>query len=172
MSFAEWIADGHPDFGFPTRADLDYHLTTLFFEVRPRGFLELRAGEALPARLRAALVVLVTALLYDDCARGRALELLESKRSRLPELWQRAARDGVRDPELTVLCPPVWEEALRAAERMPCAYFGEEALQTTREYLERYTARERMPADDLLQLLDEDPARSLVWASAAKCEQE
>ena len=43
VPFAEW-ADGHVFLGYrrPTVADLDYHLTTLFPPVRPRGFLEIR----------------------------------------------------------------------------------------------------------------------------------
>src|SRR5260370_602106 len=47
LDFQSWIADGHP-LGWPTRDDLDYHLTTLFPPVRPRGWLELRMIDALP----------------------------------------------------------------------------------------------------------------------------
>ncbi|HZP28722.1 MAG TPA: glutamate-cysteine ligase family protein, partial [Acidimicrobiia bacterium] len=41
LSFADWIERGH-ELGWPTLDDLDYHLTTLFPPVRPRGWLELR----------------------------------------------------------------------------------------------------------------------------------
>ena len=47
LTFAEWIEDGH-ELGWPTLDDLDYHLTTLFPPVRPRGWLELRMIDALP----------------------------------------------------------------------------------------------------------------------------
>jgi len=50
--FADWLRDGHRRYGRPTVDDLRYHLTTLFPEVRPRGFLELRAVDALPARFQ------------------------------------------------------------------------------------------------------------------------
>jgi glutamate--cysteine ligase len=168
FSFARWITHGHPVLGWPTIGDLDYHLTTLFLEVRPRGFLELRAGEALPDRLRAAPVVLLTSLLYDDRARSKALEALDSARGRLPELWRRAARLGVRDPELGSLAAEVWEAALEGALRLPAGFFGEQALCTARRFLDQYTLRGRMPADDLGELLADDPSRALAWASVGQ----
>ena len=168
FSFARWISDGHPEAGWPTVEDLDYHLTTLFYEVRPRGFLELRAGEALPDQLRAAPVVLITSLLYDGCARTKALDLLEGTRDRLPQLWRRAARWGVRDPELGDLATRVWEVALEGALRLPEGYFGEQALRTARSFLDDYTLQGRMPGDDLLELMEEDPGKALAWASVGQ----
>src|SRR5581483_7026275 len=41
MTFRAWVRDGHP-LGWPTADDLDYHLTTLFPPIRPKGWLELR----------------------------------------------------------------------------------------------------------------------------------
>ena len=164
-SFAEWILNGHPKWGWPTAEDLDYHVTTLFFEVRPRGFLELRAGEAIPEQWRAAPVTVTAALLYDDGARARGIELLEGHRSELPDLWRRAAIDGVHDPEIRDLACRLWEIALEGAGRLPEGFVGEEALPTTGAFLEHFTARGRTPGDDLTELLEEDPARALEWAS-------
>jgi glutamate--cysteine ligase len=165
FDFGTWIRDGHPEFGWPTEEDLDYHLTTIFLEVRPRGFLELRAGEAVPDELRAAQVVLVTSLLYDDQSRRSAVERLEPQRHRLPELWRRAARVGVGDSELQDMAVAVWEEALRGAERLGDD-IGSEALVATKRFLERFTFRGRTPADELRDLLDKDPAEALAWAAS------
>jgi glutamate--cysteine ligase len=165
-SFEKWIRDGHPRWGWPTVGDLDYHLTTLFFEVRPRGFLELRAGEALPDQWRAAPVTLMAALLYDDGARAAAIELLSGSRTVLGDLWRRAALDGVRDPDLHDLACRLWAIGLEGARRLPAGYIGDEALAATESFLEHFTARRRMPTDDLLELLGEDPARALEWASS------
>jgi glutamate--cysteine ligase len=165
LTFTDWIARGHPLHGWPIQEDVDYHLTTLFFEVRPRGFLELRAGEALPDRWRTALVVLVTAVLYDDRARVRALQQLDGMRDRLPELWGRAAVSGVRDPELGELAGELWRIALEGASRLPDGYLGDGAVSVAREFVQRYTAAGRMPADELAELDAEDPARALSWTS-------
>lgn len=50
----------------PTREDLDYHLTTLFPPVRPRGHLELRMIDAQPGDDGWIVPLAVTAALFDD----------------------------------------------------------------------------------------------------------
>jgi glutamate--cysteine ligase len=165
-SFEKWISDGHPRWGWPTREDLDYHLTTLFFEVRPRGFLELRAGEALPNRWRAVPVTLMAALLYDDRARTAAVDLLSSRRPELPELWRRAALDGVHDPELRDLACGLWKIGLDGARSLPAGYVDSEDIESVDAFLDHYTSRGRMPTDEVLELLAEDPAKALEWASS------
>jgi len=165
-TFERWIVDGHPKWGWPTADDLDYHLTTLFFEVRPRGFLELRAGEALPDQWRPVPVALMAALLYDDRARDAALDLLGGIRGRLPELWHRAALAGVRDTELRNLACQLWSIGLDGMASLPARYVAEDHVRTTRSYLEHYTERGRTPGDDLLELDNEDRAAALEWASS------
>jgi glutamate--cysteine ligase len=164
LSFRKWIEQGHSEHGWPTREDLDYHLTTLFFEVRPRGFLELRSCESLPARWRPAPVLLVTSLLYEDQARNQALSLLDSCQSRLPELWEQAARNGVRAPEIGPLADRLWGIALAGAARLPAELTGHQVVVVARQFLERFTFAGRMPADELAELID-DPGRSLAWAT-------
>ena len=76
-----------------------------------------------------------------------------------------AAIDGVHDPEIRDLACRLWEIALEGAGRLPEGFVGEEALPTTGAFLEHFTARGRTPGDDLTELLEEDPARALEWAS-------
>ena len=166
FTFERWLSEGHPEYGWPTVEDLDYHLTTLFFEVRPRGFLELRAGEAVPDRLRAAQVVLITSALYDDRARAKVIEVLGGHRPSLPELWRRGATAGMGDGVLCELAGLVWEEAVRGAERLGDRCVGPDDLDVVRWFLEQYTARCRTPADTLRSLHTENPARSLAWAAS------
>jgi glutamate--cysteine ligase len=94
FSFGRWLEEGHPRHGWPTRDDLDYHLTTLFFEVRPRGFLELRAGEQLPDCWRAAQVVLTSSAIYDDVARRAILERMGPREPTAGAPRRAAARRG------------------------------------------------------------------------------
>lgn len=166
FTFGRWIEEGHPEHGLPTRDDLDYHLTTLFFEVRPRGFLELRAGEQVPDCWRAAQVVLSSTILYDAVTRRAVIERLEPHRGRLPELWRRAARVGVGDPELRGLACAVWHEALRGVERLPRGSVADEDVRCTRRLVEELTEHGRTPSDRLRQLHAEDSARSLAWAAS------
>jgi glutamate--cysteine ligase len=164
FSFRDWVTHGHPEVGWPTLDDLEYHLTTLFFEVRPKGFLELRTCDSLPDRWRAAPVVFTTALLYDDRARTQALDLLGDGAAQLPEAWTRAARLGIRDEELGRRALRLWDIALAGAARLGSRFFGDGALPTAREFLAAFTDRGRMPADVLSNLAGDPPA-SLSWAT-------
>lgn len=164
FTFNRWLEEGHSEHGWPTQDDLDYHLTTLFFEVRPRGFLELRAGEQVPDCWRAAQVVLTTAILYEDMTRRTVIDRMAGYRGRLPELWRRAARHGAADPELRELAVAVWHEALHGTERMVREYFGGRELACARRFIDEVTERGRTPSDRLRELHEADPARSLAWA--------
>ncbi len=164
--FVDWINDGHPRYGWPTLEDLQYHLTTLFFEVRPRGFFELRAGEAVPDALRPAQVVLCAGLLYDERARAEALALLGEHRVRLDALWQQAATHGVHDSALADLACRLWRIGLAGAERLPRAWVGRDNLASTAAFLDAYPARGRTPGDRLAELFADSPTRALAWAAS------
>jgi glutamate--cysteine ligase len=163
-TFQHWLRDGHPRHGRPTEDDLRYHLTTLFLEVRPRGFLELRALDALPGRLRAAPVVLLAGLIEDPLARSAAAALLERHRGALPELARRAATTGLADPALAVLAARVWPLALEGAGRLPDSYVGTERLRLAADFLDDFTLRGRCPADELRAAMARGPAAALAWA--------
>jgi hypothetical protein len=111
-------------------------------------------------------VTLMAALLYDDGARKAALDLLHDRRTELPALWRKAALDGVRDPEIRDLACGLWKIGLDGARSLPEGYVDEEDILSAVAYLEHFTARGRMPTDEVLELLSEDQARALEWASS------
>ena len=120
-SFGEWLRRP-ATFGRPaTLADLDYHLTTLFPPVRPRGYVEIRCIDALPDRWWPALVALTVILVDDPVAADAAAELCEP----VADALEVAARRGTDDPALaaavrgcveiaTGRCPPALEADLAA----------------------------------------------------------
>jgi glutamate--cysteine ligase len=168
FTFDRWLRDGHPAYGWPTVDDLDYHLTTLFFEVRPRGFLELRAGEQVPDCWRAAQVILVTAAIYDDRTRRSVVERMDPLRDRLATLWRTAAGVGVADDELRELSMATWESALEGVDRLGRHQFGQTGVDCARRYLEEFTSLGRTPADRLRELHQEGPEHSLAWAASSQ----
>lgn len=136
VPFADW-ADGRAVLGGrrPTRADLDYHLTTLFPPVRPRGFLEIRYLDSVPDALWPAVVFTLATLLDDPAAADVAAEATES----VATAWDRAARVGLRDRHLhaaAVACVQA------AAERAPAA------IEESMGRLLRSVEEGRSPADD------------------------
>jgi glutamate--cysteine ligase len=76
MTFREWLADTGGD-RRPTLADWRLHLTTLFPDVRPKGWMELRSIDCLPRQWWAVPVAVAATLLYDDAVRRLALTRLE-----------------------------------------------------------------------------------------------
>lgn len=164
-TFADWLRDSHPRRGRPSVDDLRYHLTTLFLEVRPRGSLELRAIDALPARFRSVPVVLLTGLLEDAQARAQVRAVLERQRAKLPALWRRAATLGLADPALCALAVETWSLALAGAGRLPAGYLPAGDLRQAESFLDRFTLRGSCPADELRAVLERGPAAALAWAA-------
>ncbi|MFF2815717.1 ergothioneine biosynthesis glutamate--cysteine ligase EgtA [Kitasatospora cineracea] len=159
LSFREWLrgAGERP----AVLADLDYHRTTLFPPVRPRGHLELRMIDAQPGEGWRVPLALVSALMDDPVAADEAraaLERLGHAGSRAPRsgLWRRAAALGMADPDLrraALLCFAAAERAL--------ARRGGRLRADLVEFAERYPARGRCPADDQLTALRTGAAPAL-----------
>ncbi|PPT09490.1 glutamate--cysteine ligase GCS2 [Geitlerinema sp. FC II] len=154
ISFADWIENGHPIYGWPTVDDFIYHLSTFYFEVRPRQYMELRSCDMLPGIWQPIPVTLITTLFYEDIARKNCLDLLFPKTSSLEDLWHRSAISGLRDAELADLARQAWEIAIEGMYRLPQDYLGLDNIQKARDFLERYTFTNKMPADIIQDSLD------------------
>lgn len=96
VPFRAWLRGAGPVARPPTVDDLDYHLTTLFPPVRPRGYLEIRCLDALPDRWWPAVAALAAILIDDPVAADRAAELAEP----VAGAWSAAARHGLADPAI------------------------------------------------------------------------
>ena len=98
-----------------TRADLEYHLTTLWPPVRLRGFLEIRPADAGPRW--AGIAAFVTALLDD----GAAAETARDVCAPVADAWESAARLALADPALRRAADACRAAVLPALERLGCA---------------------------------------------------
>lgn len=142
LTFGAWMAKGHT-VGFPTADDLSYHLTTLFPPVRPRGWLELRFVDVLGDPWWPVPLLVAGAIVCDPEAAEAAREAC------LPAatLWVEAARHGLEHPVLAEAAKGCFAAAIGALDRIGADEAGRQAVEA---YLERYVARCRCPADDLL----------------------
>lgn len=98
LTFAEWI-QGKGDAARlrrPTFSDLDYHLTTLFTPVRPRGYFEVRYLDAQPPEDWFLPVALLSSLLSRPAIVDRALDACEP----VAEAWEAAVRQGLSDARI------------------------------------------------------------------------
>ncbi|MCQ4211258.1 ergothioneine biosynthesis glutamate--cysteine ligase EgtA [Streptomyces longispororuber] len=156
LTFREWVRTGAPR--PPTRSDLDYHLTTLFPPVRPRGHLELRMIDAQPGDDGWLVPLAVTTALFDDPEAAetayRAVKPLAERAGPLPAphnaLWREAARAGLTDPELREAATVCFTAALDALPRLGA---GPDVRRAVADFTHRYVVRGRCPADDVLDRL-------------------
>ncbi|WP_433563149.1 ergothioneine biosynthesis glutamate--cysteine ligase EgtA [Nocardia sp. CA-151230] len=97
-TFADWLCGAlDEEIGRrPDRADLDYHLTTLFPPVRAAGHLEVRYLDTQPGDGWSVPVHAIDALLSDPGTITEATALAAST----ADLWSESARHGLADAEL------------------------------------------------------------------------
>ena len=124
----------------PTRADWQLHLTTLFPEVRLKGYVEVRGSDSGPPEIILAQAALWKGILYDDSARRGAWELVA----------------GVGQPDRLAFHRAVSREGLRAR------LSGRSALELARALLG--LAHDGLPGAERPLL---DPLRALVAREGA-----
>ena len=156
----------------PTAGDIDYHLSTLFPPVRPRGHFELRMIDAQPGDGWVVPLAVCWALLADARAGEAALAAvaplwadpgldgagaprdpavlpgLAALDARRQGPWLRAARFGPADPATARASRGCFAAAREALDRMavPAAVTG-----PVDAFIDRYVSNGRCPADDLLE---------------------
>jgi hypothetical protein len=92
-----------------------FHLSTLFPEVRPKEYFELRSADTIEEEWLPAPVVFVTSLVYDRESSQRAFEIVGTPNYDLLEL---AGIKGVAHPALRRMARALADIALDGAESL------------------------------------------------------
>lgn len=129
FSFRSWMQTSDL-----TMDDWLFHLSTLFPEVRPKAYFELRSADTVDLRWVAAPIVFVTGLIYDADTATRAISLLGAPSS---DLMERAGRLGLRDAELRRLVAEAVKLCLLGAAALGPGYLTTPHVQSAREYFIR-----------------------------------
>lgn len=151
LTFARWCREGIEVDGrrrYPEPDDLRYHLTTLFPPIRPRGWLELRMLDALPAPWHEVATLVIAAALCTDAGEELAAALPDTG-----SLWCSAARSALAEPVLADAARRLFEVTMPllgqvGADATQCAH--------VERYFDQFVARGLSPA----QLTRSDPADS------------
>ncbi|MFG2048871.1 ergothioneine biosynthesis glutamate--cysteine ligase EgtA [Micromonospora sp. NPDC048935] len=112
VTFADWLDGALPR--PPTTDDLDYHVSTLFPPVRPRGYLELRYLDTQPGRDWRLPLAVLSALFTDAGTVGVAHTIAAPVADR----WSVAAKQGLADPALATAAAALLDLALRTLPRL------------------------------------------------------
>jgi glutamate--cysteine ligase len=138
-AFGHWLSRG------VTASDWCTHLSTLFPEVRPRGYYELRSADVVAPEWYAAPLVLVAGLAYHQPSLRAAEALLGAPD---PALLVRSGRAGLADDTLRATAPLLCDLALEGCVALGEAFVTSDDLAAAAEFFDRYTRRARSPADD------------------------
>jgi len=138
-AFGDWAADGQ-------RTDVEWedHLSTLFPEVRPRGYLEVRSIDALAPEVFAAPLVLLAGLIYDAAAARDARHLVPVGDE---EMLNRAARCGLHDPQIGSVAADLVVIGSRGARALGDNMVSGPELEEAQQFFGDFTLRRRSPAD-------------------------
>jgi glutamate--cysteine ligase len=142
FTLGEWIDDPGLAGRVVTSSDIDYHLTTLFPPIRPRGFVELRYLDGQDLEHWPVAVAVVAALHDDPAVAPAANEVCAGVAGH----WQSAAKVALADPELARAARDLSELAIGSLARRGAP--GELVTQVE-AFADEYVLRERCPADDI-----------------------
>jgi glutamate--cysteine ligase len=132
--FREWMREPDVD-----ETEWLFHLSTLFPEVRPKEYFELRSADTIEPHLLAAPIVFVTGLVYDEESAARAARSLGAPSEAMLEC---AGKMALSDPEIRRIASVLTELALSGARRLGEDYISLVHLATAREYFARALGRD------------------------------
>ena len=138
-SFANRIPAG------ATGQQWDLHMSTLFPEVRPRKYFEVRSTDMVDLPWIAAPIAMIAGLCYDDASADAASEVV---RNFGPETLVRAGRMGLDDDELRSAVTDLTGIAIKGCDALGPDYLSHDDLDILGEFIDRYPANGRSPADD------------------------
>jgi glutamate--cysteine ligase len=112
----------------------EFHLSTLFPEVRPKDYFELRSADTIDVEWLAAPVLFVTSIAYDRDSAQRTFEIVGTPSADLLEL---AGIRGLAHPALRRMARALADIALDGAESLGSDYLSTDDIRTAAEYFDR-----------------------------------
>lgn len=128
-----------------SETDWDLHLSSLFPEVRPRKYFEVRSPDMVELPWIAAPIAMVAGVCYHEKTARAATELLSHFDS---DTLVRAGRHGLGDEGIAAVAREFVELASKGAEALGGDYLSHDDLDILKEFVDRYPANGRSPADD------------------------
>lgn len=143
LPLRNWL-HGHTD----PQPLIDEHLSTLFPEVRAKGYFEVRSIDAIPPQWYAAPIILLAGMVMDADAMRLCADLLGAPE---PEHLAIAGRVGLRDAQLRGRAGELVDIALAACARHGPGFVSPANLDAANDFFDRFTRRGSSPADESLR---------------------
>lgn len=149
ITLAYWIAHGVKGI-YPAISHLKNHLSLLFPEVRPKGYLELRSADAPLPEWQMVPPVFYCGLLYSGQQLLKTLDLLLPYVSRLPMLMEKASR-GLDSAEIFGISKKLMLLAIEGFSGLPDTFRGENDTRLLIAFSESFTMQRKTQADRWLE---------------------
>ena len=131
-TFRQWMRGGDVSID-----DWYFHLSTLFPEVRPKEYFELRSADTIEPESLAAPVAFVTGIIYDRKSAQRAFEIVGTPN---PALLELAGIKGVAHPALRRMARALADIALDGAQSLGEKYISARDIEIASTYFDRKLA--------------------------------
>lgn len=150
ITMKEWMEKGFHG-TYPGLQDFITHLTLLFPEVRPRGYMELRGIDCQARAWQIVPAAFYTGLLYDE----KNLEfLMQNMKVLLAQLPQNMAlaKHGLTSPQLGDHAKKMMGLAIEGLGRLPKNYCAKSINKVLTTFYHRFTEQSRTPAQEIIEL--------------------
>jgi glutamate--cysteine ligase len=141
--------------------DFKTHMSLHFLEVRPRNFLEIRSIDCQRRRWQTVPISFYVALLYDAPTLEKWLDILKTFDTR--DLLMHA-RFGLEYPVLRRESKQLFRDAMDAFERLPMCFKTKKLRSDLHAFYEKYTDSGRVPADDVVDIVEQKGGYGFVDA--------
>ncbi|WP_332914182.1 glutamate-cysteine ligase family protein [Algoriphagus boritolerans] len=159
FTFGGWIQN--PIDGInPSIFDLENHLSLLYPEVRPKGFLEIRTADALPGEWQLVPAFFYTGLLYSDTILDKVLEVLLPYRNEMDTLWRKGSF-GFESNQILTISQQLMSLAIDGLNGLPDDFVGKESQANLITFFEKFPSQGKTLADECIYRFSE--GKSLIF---------
>ena len=168
ITFQDWLAAGI-DGKRPTIRDFQDHLYTLFPEVRPRGYFELRSIDCQPLIWQPAPVAFYLGIIYHHAHLDRVLDKLLPDIGQQEEMMHLACHGLARVGEIFHQhLRWLTELAITGMDALPPRFRCADAKKRLRIFFEHFTLQNKTPAADI-QMLAKNSTKGYLCPEQLQC---
>lgn len=143
LTFLQWMERGYKGV-YPTHSDFLTHLSLLFPEVRPKGYMELRSVDCPKREWQSVPPAFFSGLLYDKTSLDCVVEMALPRLSEIPELLTLSCH-GLDHPVMKEGAKKLMMLAMEGLRRLPNCFRGDSVEKTLVEFYHHFTEQGRTP---------------------------
>ena len=166
ITFGDWLKTGEP-----TVASFKEHLYTLFPEVRPRGYLEIRSVDSQAPVWQQVPTAFYVGLIYDNANLERVLSSFSTELTTL-ETQMHKAINGLQSQDKRYTDKAKYLMNLAINAQLPASLYDKDVWRALSCFSEYFTCQEKTPADEIKLAFANSSANYLQVSDILKLEEQ